>query len=156
MVQGLEAQVTSAIMPTFKICASICPKPGVQNALTSIRRDQQSRRTHHRIDHIAVPQCKLFHAAIDAGADDGFLQLYFRLRQRRFGTGLLRRQQGGDTLLGLLFCGRHGGNGALATLESDLELFDVAKGNVTRIAALQFSLGLRVRPRSAARQLLAS
>src|SRR6185295_3924760 len=42
----------------------------------------------------------------------------------------------------LLFCGRRGSNGALATLESDLKLLDVTKGNVPRIAALQFSLGL--------------
>jgi hypothetical protein len=26
-VQGLEIHVTSAIIPTFMICASICPKP---------------------------------------------------------------------------------------------------------------------------------
>ena len=27
MVQGLDTHVTSAIMPIFMICASICPKP---------------------------------------------------------------------------------------------------------------------------------
>ena len=89
---------------------------GVQNSLAGPFGDQNSSRSHHRIDHIADAQRKLFYAAVHAGTDNGLLQFHFGLRQRRFRTCLLSRQKGGNPLLGLLFCSCSGGNGHLGDL----------------------------------------
>jgi hypothetical protein len=64
-------------------------KAGVQNALTGARWNQDASRSHQRVDYIAGPQRKLFHATIYAGTDDGLLQFHFGLCQCRFGTRLL-------------------------------------------------------------------
>ena len=141
MVQGLDAQVTSAIIPIFMICASICPKPACR-ALTSARGDQDPSWSHHRIDHISGPQRKLLHAPVYAGTDDRLPQFHFGLCQCRFGTRLLSWQKRGNPLLGLLFCSRCGGDSTLATLQIDLKFLDVSECDVTGIASLQFLLGL--------------
>ena len=58
IVKGLETQVTSAIMPTFMICASIWPKPACRPAAPGLGRDQNAGRAHQRVDDVADPQAR--------------------------------------------------------------------------------------------------
>ena len=90
-VNGFETQVTSAIIPTFMICASIWPKPAGRNGRRL--RDQYAGRTHHRIDEVADAQRELLDAPIHAGADHGLVELDLCLRERCLGAGLFRGQQ---------------------------------------------------------------
>ena len=109
---------------------------------TSTCGDQNSSRSHHRIDHIAGPERKLLYAPVHTGTDDGLLKFYLGLRHRCFCTGLLCGQKGGNPLLRLLFCSGSGGNRTLSPRQIDLKLLDVAECDVPGIAPLKFSLGL--------------
>ena len=56
IVMGFDTQVTSAAIPTFMTCASICPKPACRLLLSGAFRDQDPGRAHERIDDVAHPQ----------------------------------------------------------------------------------------------------
>ena len=69
IVKGFDTQVTSAIMPTFMTCASICPKPACSLPRPDSGRDENAGRAHERVDDVADLQDELFHPAVDAGID---------------------------------------------------------------------------------------
>ena len=142
-VQGFEMQVASATMPTFITCASICPKPAMQACPAGALRDQDAGRTHERVDDVADPQRELLHSPIHASADDGLRQIHLGLGQRRFGAGLLRREQRGDPRFGRLLGGGRGIDRALAALDGNLQPLDVAHGDGAGVAPVELLLGLQ-------------
>ena len=142
-VNGLDTHVTSAIIPTFMICASICPKPACRRSPTGFIRDQDPGRTHDRSDDIAHPQRELLHAPAHAGTDNRLVQLHLGLGQRSFGAGLLGWEKRRNPRLYGLSCSRGGSDPTQAAFDKKLKLLDFALRDDTRIAFLQLLLGLQ-------------
>ena len=135
--------MTSAVIPTFMICASIWPKPACRLRRPAPLRDQDSGRTHERIDDIAHPQRELLHSPAHAGTNNRLVQIHFGLGQCGFGAGLLGRKNGRDPLHSGLLCGRCGSDRTQATFYKNLKLLNLAERDVTRIATLQLVLGFQ-------------
>ena len=107
-------------------------------------RDQDTRRTHHRIDDIAFAQRELLDHAVDQGMNDGLVEIDLGLGARSFGAALLRRQKQRDLGLNGLLIGNGGRERTLPGRDDILEPFDFPLRHGRSIAPLQLALGLQL------------
>ena len=68
-------------------------KAGNQGATSGLFGDQDAGGPYHCVDDVAGPKRELLDSSRDARPNQGLVQLDLRLRQRRFCTGFLGRQQ---------------------------------------------------------------
>ncbi len=104
-------------------CASICPN-------------------HIWSDDITRLQSELLDPPVDAGANEGLVQIDLRFGQRRLCACLLRRQQRAQPRHRRLFGSGRSVEGALTARNGHTELFDVALRNDSGVALLQFAFGV--------------
>ena len=142
-VQGFETQVTSATMPTFMTCASICPKP----AAMALRPAPSGIRTPAgRMNGLTMSPTRkreLLHPPVHAGADDGLVEIHLGLGQRGFGAGLFGGKKRGDPRLGASLAAVAAAIAPWRPSTATCSLLDVPRGDGARVAPIDLLLGLQ-------------
>ena len=142
IVQGLDTHVTSAVIPTFMICASIWSKPACRPSARAIG-DQDAGGTHERIDDVAHPKRNCSTRPLTPAGRPSCPRSTLAWASAASALAFSAGRTVEIRALAALFCRGGGGDRTSAAFHATSSCSISRNGDVARIAPVQLPLGFQ-------------